>query len=294
MQELDQFEDDFTRAAGPMPAHPPLDLLRAAGQGVLPAATETKVAHHLQHCTLCTMLLADFAQLPEAPFTTSQQQRIRTSLPATPQQKPGHTLAWVGTIAAAALLTASGVASYRTLHRMKSADTAATGIPATAPTARPIPNVAIAFAKLPPPPGIAPGLTTRGVAAPSKEPPATELLPAFNAYNHSQYDEAVRQFTALASVYPRSSIAPLYLGISQLFLSQNEDALTSLTHATETASATTKNPAAWYRAVAALRAHSHEAPALFHALCQDAQNPATASSYSQQACTVDIALNATN
>jgi len=31
MQQLDPFEEDFSQAAGPMPAHPPLDLLRAAG-----------------------------------------------------------------------------------------------------------------------------------------------------------------------------------------------------------------------------------------------------------------------
>jgi len=237
------------------------------------------------------MLLADFAQLPEAPFTTGQQQRIRTTIPAA-LQKSSQTLAWVGTIAAAALLTVSGIATYRILHRTHAAgtaNTATTNIPATAPTSNPIPNVAIAFAKLPPPPGIAPGLTTRGASAPTDEPAATELFPAFDAYNHGHYDEAVKQFTALTSVYPRSSITPLYLGISQLFLSQNEDALTSLTHAIETATATTKNPAAWYRAVAALRAHSREAPALFHTLCQD-----TASTYSQQACQVDAALNATN
>lgn len=291
MQQLDPFEEDFSQAAGPMPAHPPLDLLRAAGQDVLPASTEAKIAHHLQHCALCTMLLADFAQLPEAPFTTGQQQRIRTTIPAA-LQKSSQTLAWVGTIAAAALLTVSGIATYRILHRTHAAgtaNTATTNIPATAPTSNPIPNVAIAFAKLPPPPGIAPGLTTRGASAPTDEPAATELFPAFDAYNHGHYDEAVKQFTALTSVYPRSSITPLYLGISQLFLSQNEDALISLTHAIETATATTKNPAAWYRAVAALRAHSREAPALFHTLCQD-----TASTYSQQACQVDAALNATN
>jgi len=116
-------------------------------------------------------------------------------------------------------------------------------------------------------------------AVSTTDPDATELAPAFAAYNDNNYAAAATRFANLATRFQKSDIPILYLGVSQLLAGDNSAALASLTHADAIAKPSRKDAASWYHAAAAALSHSPEAPALLQSLCS--RNNST---YAQQAC----------
>lgn len=290
MPDFDTDEQAFHSQVTRGKACPSLPVLLAAQQGVLPEQAQLSVTQHIAECGLCTMLLQDLAELPEAAFTAEQEQRLRPVLPAIPfaanvvslPAKRPSSLPMIAAIAAALVLTVTGLMAYRMWDKQQMAKQTPTAVPQRTPLAAP---VEIALAKLPAPAGIAEGMVLRGdSAAASVNPPFAELLPAFEAYNQDQFDVAVHHFSALQTSYPKSDIPPLYLGIAKLFLGQNEQALDTLAHADAIAAAANKDAADWYYAVAAARVQSPKATAMFQSICH-----AGRSAYAIQACKVAAA-----
>ncbi len=134
--------------------------------------------------------------------------------------------------------------------------------------------------RLPPPPAGSPGLVFRGAIS-TTDPDASELAPAFSAYNNNDYALAATRFANLATRFPKSDIPVLYLGVSQLLAGDNSAALASLTQADALATPSRKDAASWYHAAAAVQAHSPDAPGLLQSLCS--RNNST---YAQQACSL--------
>ncbi len=65
MSDFDQNEKTFVSEIGPLPACPPLAMLHAHGQSVLPAEAEARIGAHIATCALCQMLLRDLSSLEE-------------------------------------------------------------------------------------------------------------------------------------------------------------------------------------------------------------------------------------
>jgi hypothetical protein len=268
MPNFDEAEQLFVNEIGPVPTCPPLEILRAHGQSVLPEDEESKVVEHLAQCPICQILLNDLLSLEEQSLTRAARDRIRENIPAPPRQATR----WYVVSAVAAGLAFVAFLFFAGRARQNAPQVAASAVHAV-PMDLPI-------EKLPPPPEAKSELVFRGAVS-SADPDAEELAPAFTAYDREDYQLAARRFAELATRFPGSDIPILYLGVSQLLSGNDHDALESLSRADAIAKPSRKDAASWYHATAAVRAHSPDAPALLQALCS--QNN---SAYARQACSV--------
>lgn len=289
--DADELELSALHGQPPQPC-PPLNLLLAHQESTLPPELAQRVQQHLDRCPLCSVLLADLATLPEAPFTPGQEQRIAARLPSTdpgasvansnePARPRGHFRIYAAIAAGVLVCVLTGTEMY--LHRQPAST--ANNAPAAIPSAPP-PTVAaleIPLAPLAPPGNDETAPLTRG--GHSAEPSVNELLPAFDAYNAADYATAAKHFTALKKNYPHSEIVLLYLGVSQLFLHQDADAGATLALARHAAAPNSADAAEWYSAIAAQRAHSPDAKALLDSLCKNAS-----SKYSAESCRIEPTL----
>lgn len=258
---------------------PPPDLLRAAGQDVLPPDVDARVTQHLAECPSCRGLLVDLEMLPETALAAEEQRRIAAKLPLGNSQGSRGPQIWVG-IAAAVLLMVAGAVAWRSLVPRPGAEQTAHEAPAPTVT-KPVETASL---EIPLTPLAAPGGTALLTRGPESHEPATEqLLPAFTAYNHADYATAADRFKTLAASYPSSEIVPLYLGVSQLYLGKNEEADANLTRVLTLGEKDTTpgntDAARWYDAIAAARLHSAKATTLLQDLCGEKH-----AKYSAQSC----------
>jgi hypothetical protein len=258
---------------------PPLSLLRAHQEEVLAADLAADVNRHIEHCSLCQILLTDLQHVPQPAITASERDRILRKLPhaAVPTGWP-----WYAASAAAIILAAAGAFLFLR-QPQTSQPTLATTQASLAPAPQSI-GRNLEIAKLAVPIGLAPGLTLRG-EAPTQQPTAAQVSPAFEAYVKDDYPLAAQRFTELADQFPRAELPFLYLGVTQLLQQDNAHALTTLNRADTLARenhSSQKDDAAWYHALAAIATHSPDAPHLLNVVCAD-----TRSSYSKQACELE-------
>jgi hypothetical protein len=275
-------ERSFVKEVGPLPKCPPFEILKAYEQAVLPEPAQVEVGLHVGHCSLCRMLLKDFASLEEPHLSPGANERIRQQIPISDSSVSSRrSRLWlVGGAVAAATVMVAILLGY-SFHQEKKTTVASVVPPVPAPSHL----VQLELEKLPPPSSLQEGLVFRGGAV-RPEPTAEELGHAFHAYQTADYRDAATQFSALARRYPKSDIPVLYLGVSQLFLGENQAALSSLSAAEIVARPSRKDVSSWYRAVAAMRVQSSEAKALFESLCGWDQ-----SAYAQRACQIKAQLD---
>jgi hypothetical protein len=255
---------------------PPLALLRAHQEGVLPDALASDVNLHIEECSLCQMLLTDLQHVPQPGITPNERDEILRKLPQASTKVPAS-WRWYAASAAAILLAVAGAFLFLRQPQANQSDQA---VIQPAPTTQPI-SPRLQIAKLAVPIGLAPGLALRG-EAPAQQPTAAEMSPAFEAYAKDDYPLAAQRFTELADRFPRAEIPFLYLGVTQLLQQDNTHALTTLTRADSLAQqnrSDQKDAATWYHALAAVAAQSPDAPHLLRVVCASTQSP-----YSQQAC----------
>jgi hypothetical protein len=280
MPDFDSDEDElYTLLGKPCPSCPPLDMLLAYSEDVLPVEQKETLRAHLMDCRLCPQLLADLATLPEPELSNAQLDRIRGTLPA---QSGRHTASnlrlysFVG-IAAALVLVAFLTFGLR-FHRQSSPSVAST-VSASVP--KTVAILEIPISPLPPPEGM---LLSRGSQS-DGNPSVDMLMSAFAAYNRGDYEAATTRFTSLRSRYPRSEIVSLYLGIAQLYLQQNAEAYATLISNNESAHPNLANARSWYAAVAAERTQSANAAQLFAEICANHASP-----WSIQSCKIESQL----
>lgn len=82
----------------------------------------------------------------------------------------------------------------------------------------------------------------------------TDLRPALDAYRADSFEEAARQFEALAKKYPQSREVFFYLGVSRLFLNDAAGAIESLRGARAREGTSVRAETTWYLALALQRA----------------------------------------
>lgn len=272
MPDFDATEHEFMQAVYPLPSCPDPDLLVAVNHGVLPADVELAIQKHLLHCGICRTLVNDLASLEEPDLTPAQHRHILSEIQVLPPRRRTRRILY----ACLAFVVASAIAILL-LRRSRPSENAAASL-ASAPAAPAQINIPIARLDLPE--------STSG-AKTGGRPTVAELAPAFAAYRQNKYQEAATDFAILAQRYPESDIVFLYLGISQLFLEENEDALASLGRAEALASPQRQDAASWYHAIAALRLQDAESKDLFAQLCSRKGSP-----YAGQACAIARQLKA--
>lgn len=266
------------------PACPPLAMLRAWREEVLPADLARDVAAHVDSCSLCRTLLADLQHLPQPGITSAERNRIRHKLPLIGSSPRRAGWRWYAVASGAAALVIAGV--LLVVHQTKHPTAAHVTEPFSpaetqAATRHPDNSTTsgdLQVAKLDPPVDLSPALVLRGETTPA-EPTAQQLAAAFNAYNQSDYPLATQLFSQLANQFPFSGTPFLYLGVTQLLTNDNANALFNLTRAEQFVAPAQKDAASWYRVIAALRTGADNSTQLLHALCGR-----NASIYAQKAC----------
>ena len=277
--------DSLPEGVHASPACPPLALLRAWKEEVLPDELARDVGSHAEACPLCTTLLADLEHLSQPGITSAERDRIRRRLPliSPPTRIAGWR--WYAVASAAAALVVAGILLViRQTEHPTAANLSLAFEPPAAQSAAS--HAEPQVAKLEPPSvDLSSALVLRSGPSMS-EPTAQQLAPAFEAYARSDYSLAAQRFSQLAKQFPRSGTPFLYLGVTQLLANDNTNALFNLTRAEQFVAPAQRDAASWYHALAALRARAPNARQLLHSVCSR-----NGSAYAQRACQIEQGSN---
>jgi hypothetical protein len=224
---------------------PPLQLLLAAEEKVLPDGLQQTVASHRDACPLCDLLLKDYATLEPQRLSLDLEQHVATEVLASIPRKSRWIPISLWGVAAALLILAA------TTLRFHSAVPPTPQEPTTL-IAQQSAMAEIPFLKLPPPDDLSPDLVTRGTGQ-TGEAPVNLLFPAFESYGADDYMAAEERFEGIANQFPKSFLSLLYLAISQLALHRNREALVTLQKAAPLAPADRMDEVRWYEATAQQR-----------------------------------------
>jgi cytochrome c-type biogenesis protein CcmH/NrfG len=252
------------RVAAPCP---PPELVQAARAGVLPEALQERIARHVERCRACQALGEALDDASVGTLTAEEHERIlarvRTGL--APSTRPWfRNRRWPLYAAAAGVALAIG---SLLMWQFRGAPTASAPPqvalnrqPATAPPVFRLVKPAIQG------PG-APDILLRGSPKPGE---AEDLARALEPYRTDAFAEVARRLRAVISRHPQSAAGYFYLGVSEMFLDRNAEAVTALQAADRLA----KNDAnlgreiAWYLALAYHRSgQSGRAADALNALC---------------------------
>lgn len=277
--DFDPQEQEFVDRVQ-LPKCPNLSLLNAAREGVLASDEATLVGAHLASCGVCRTLFEDLEAIdfgaPTAADSRNTRERIANHAPRAfrvDHPKSG----WFGqrwwipafAVAGCALLV------FLVLRGTKTSAPA----PAQISQAKRLPLVALE--KLPIHIDASALLATRG-ASDGTEAPGPDLAKALLHYENDDYTGAAQRLQVLAQKYPKDGNVRLYLGISDLYLQQDNDAAVQLTSAAAILQDARWADAEWYLGIAVLRLnHPELAAPVFRRLC-DGKN-----TYSNRACGVE-------
>lgn len=243
------------------PLCPPPELLQAAQAGVLPPELARDVTEHLESCRLCQSLQVDLDELDntqlDAVVQTRIWKRVQEGIPAhtAPVNVTTRSTWWTlmlqplpvaAMTAFAVVVVVIGLRFFN--GRQQPAATVAQN---QTPASLPAPS-ALRLEKAPVVLPASTAILWRGQEDPSARR-SKELKQALAPYEADNYAEAARQLDRLRKKYPRMAEAPFYLGVSQLFLNQNEDAAKSLKDAVNLAHLQLADEARWYLALALYR-----------------------------------------
>ena len=267
-----------------LPDCPQLSELHAAREGVLPEDRAGVIRTHVEQCAICHTLFEDLESMefgtPTAAESANIRERITRSAPkafAPRKSSPAgiRNRWWVPALA----MAACAVVAVVLFNSPKK------GAPAAGPEiaqVKPIPEVALEKLAIRVNPTAL--LATRG-AGNASQPTGRELVKALGRYQKDDYAGAVQQLRALAKKYPQDGVVSLYLGVSELFLDQNQDAAQILANARVLNEGARRADSEWYLAVAGLRLRKPEtALPLLHELCEGK------TSYSERACAIESQL----
>ena len=268
------FSSDLGRVLGGLRAKvlgcPKPELLQAARADVLPSDQANEINRHLEKCSVCKALLADLEALDGLELGRAGRQRIwnqiRAGMPE--QAAEAARFGWMRPLPlagafAALILLVTGMVLMRN-RQAPTAITVETHPPASVSTEPSVFRLEKAPVILP----ASAAILWRGQEDASAQP-ANDLKRALAPYESGDYTEAAGRLVALRKKYPRMAEASFYLGVCQLFLTQDEQATKTLRDAVKLASPPLKNQATWYLALADYRIGKPDlASGLLNQLCQ--------------------------
>ena len=276
-------------------------LLLAAEEGVLAAGVGAGVISHLENCSLCKMMVRDVDDVA-APLLQSERIRIWNRIeprgipdrvaPAVGRRSAGFLAPlfrrWTIAVAATVVLV-TGIAilvEHNARRGQGNRYEPAASEPASEPASDQAQSPAMpprpAMPPQPAPPESPPFrlekapiilpaaavMVWRGESA-GENSQIVELKEALAPYRTGNYAEAERRLQKLAVKYPPLAEARFYLGVSQLFLNRNQDAVESLKTARRLAQNPLVREVDWYLAIGYHRVgQDSEARPLVEKLCQ--------------------------
>ena len=295
--DLEPEDEQFMRDFGPMltgmkARHarcPSLELILAAESRTLPEEAAAQLAEHIAGCDWCRALRNDWREFEFPAVTPESERRIRArALPAVTRvvaQPRRPAWRWLVPLGAAATLVLtfvlvrdasrpdprSGPASSTKPSGDHSEQSAGMGAP------RPV-----SVFRLEKPPVRLPlsaAVVWRGEGEADRARFSEEFKAAMAFYRADNYATTAARLKALARQFPRSPDVSFYLGVCQLFLGRDREAIASLERARGIAKDDRADEISWYLALAHQRA-GRVAPTvdLLGSLCQGS------GPYSAQAC----------
>ena len=232
---------------------PQPELVQAARMNVLPPELQARVAAHVDRCVACQALGEALDDPSVGNLTPSEQERIRQRVlneVRKPARLIGATRTWQMVAAAAAVIVlTAGIMRVWHARRTPSAPAAP---PIAASVRRPPAPSVFQLQKPALQPPAANDLVWRGSGT-GQKPDA--FVKVFEAYRKDDFAEAQRLLRDLVRRQPKSATAQFYLGVTDLFLQQDDEAVTVLQTAARLAQedAVLRGDASWYLALAYYR-----------------------------------------
>lgn len=256
-------------------AHDPeVELLRAAEAEVLPDDLQSAGTKYLA-ANRWSRTLVDGLNDPSVSLDRADEarlfDRIRHEAAAATRRRRSWLWQWPSLAAAAA-----GIIAVVWVMRpgVTLEPTQTTNRPAAVETPRPAPVYALALEK--PDVKLSPAALTWRSAG-GRGDLTTDLKSGLDAFRRDDYAGTRRALADLTAKYPSSVEVLFYLGVSQLYLGEHQQALDSFTKAAPLADATFAADVAWYRAIADERLGNKDAArAALTSLCRgtSARGPA--------------------
>jgi len=278
-RDEEEFLHDFEVSADEMRTRheqcPSPELILGAGSDVLPDEISRKSARHLETCPSCAALGRDMADPEIADPNIDEQARIKERIDKeskTQKAAFGWGWLWSRVLPASVVVVAlvGAVLWYGRQHASPSQNRTA-----TAPRTGPLPMESVFKLEKPPIRLPASSLLWRG----GKQKYERDLANALEPYDRDNFGEAASRLQQLTKRYPDSAVAHFYLGISEIFLNRDADAIEELKKAQSLHEELLDREMHWYLALAYQRTGDRvNAVAELENLCG---NPGA---YSAQAC----------
>ena len=270
------------------------EVLLASQEGVLPEEAAQKVSAHVAKCGFCQILLKDMAGESLAGATVEDQERVRERIrsAAKPDTKkaaaPGGLFSiWFWKALPVGALAAAVIALFVWARLHLTSSTVTPPVAVVQPGPKPDPAKVLEWEKLPIKLQAQSILIWRGNRRNAQEKYASELTAALTFYRDDHFREAVGQLGKVTQDFPKGVEGQLYLGISQLKLQQNTDAIVPLQVAQKLGPEQYRDDATWYLALAYLRTGEVQSGrAELQKLCVGK------SGYAARACAADRSLSA--
>jgi TolA-binding protein len=253
---------DWTEAAREFrtqfPRCPKPEMIQAVREGMLPADLRDSVSQHVAHCAACAALAKDLDELDEKPLQANEQERIWERIQSgigTEEMKPpaaARRPAWWQVFLRPMPLAVAAVAVILVTIGVRSMQHAQEPVAVNVTTPPPIAPRAPSALRLEKPPVLMPAaavLVWRGGSDTGNEA-RQALQDALVPYEADHYADAAERLAALSKNYPSMAEAKFYLGICELFLDQNTEAVTNLAAAHRQAAPALADDAAWFLALA--------------------------------------------
>ena len=279
-REEEEFLRDFEASGEEMRARregcPSPDLILAARSEVLPEEISKKILLHLETCSSCAVLARDMVDPEIADPNADEQARIKERIDEESKVRKaafGWRWVWSRILPASAVivLLVGGFLWYRGQHVSRSENATA-----TAPQNAPVPAESVfKLEKAPIRLSAASLLLWRG----GKERYERDLANALEPYRRDNFSEAASRLQQVTRKYPESAVAHFYLGVSEMFLNRDAEAIENLKKAQELHEESLEREMRWYLGLAYQRSGDRaKAIGELEELCG---NPGA---YSAQAC----------
>jgi hypothetical protein len=273
-------------------------LLLASQAGALPAEVAAQITRHVETCALCKLMASDLDEVDAEPIVETDRariwKRIQSKIP--PQQAQAATLKVAGlwskwwrsylgpvpvALAATAviligiLIGASLLRRTRVHQQEPVSRSGSSGVeqeptqPAPQPSPPSIPGSNAFLLEKPPVRLPASAVMIWRGEADRGNTQAKELEQALVPYRADDYTGAEARLAKLSQKYPGSREARFYLGVCQLFLNKNQEAVANLRAASSLGRKPLAEETEWYLAIAYHRSgQDDDARLLVERLCR--------------------------
>jgi len=239
---------------------PRLDMMLALQAGVLPEESAQKVSAHVAKCSFCQILLKDMADESLLGATLEEENRLRGRVLAAtkPQTKTAKATGglfsiWFWRAVPLGALAAAAIALFVWVRLHQSPSPTVTPVAVVKPMPKPDVSMLLQWEKLPIKLQAQSILVFRGSPRNAQEKYASELTVAMTYYRDDKFTEARERLQGVVRDFPKGVEGQLYLGISELKLEQNSDAIAPLQAAQKLGPEQYRDDATWYLALAYLR-----------------------------------------